>query len=271
MTTRNYTWMASIAMAPIAAIAIAVAPSPTRAESLVDLQQLLTSNACPGCDLSNAGLVYADLAGADLSGANLVRANLSQGNLAGADLSGANLRGATLAGADLSGANLAGADLFGADLRGAFLTDADFDGAILDGVNLRGAMGIAVELVSIEDLLLWGNELADRGNYSGAIGYYSQALTLDPDYGEVYLARGAAYGSLGNVDRAIADANRAAELFFTSGNREGYELATVFVAALEAEVEAAEASQRGVSGNNFGGRMLNLLGSIGGLLLQSLF
>ena len=270
MTTPTRAWMASIAAVAIAAAPLTF-PVAARAESLVDLQELLSSNECPGCDLSNAGLVFADLTGADLTGASLVRANLSQSSLAGADLSGANLRGATLAGADLTGADLSDSDRSGADPRGAFLTDANFDGAELAGANLRGAMGIAVELVTIEELLLWGNELADRGNYTGAIGYYSQALNIDPNYGEVYLARGVAYGSIGDIERATTDGERAAEIFSVSGDQQGYELATVFVATVEAAAEAAEESQGGGGGSNFGGRLLNLVGSIGGLLLRSLF
>jgi uncharacterized protein YjbI with pentapeptide repeats len=242
-----------------------------RAESLVDLQQLLSSKQCSFCDLSNAGLVYADLVGADLRGARLIRANLSQSDLASADLSNANLSGATLAGADLTGANLSGANLSSVDLRGAYLTGANFSGADLSGVNLRGALGIPLELISLQDLLLWGNELAARGNYTGAIAYYSQALTIDPDYGEVYLARGAAYNRLGDLKSAKADADYAAELFFTTGNQAGYEMASLFVATMEAEAEAAADSQNGRGRGNVGGNILNVITGIGSLLLQSVF
>lgn len=242
-----------------------------QAESLVDLQQLLSSKQCSLCDLSNAGLVYANLAGADLQGARLIRANLSQSDLAGANLANANLSGATLAGADLTGANLSGANLSGVDLRGAYLTGADFSGADLSDANLRGALGIPLELISLQDLLLWGNELAARGNYTGAIAYYSQALTIDPDYGEVYLARGAAYNRLGDLINAKADADYAAELFFTTGNQAGYEMASLFVTTMEAEAEAAADSQRGRGRGNVGGNILNVITGIGSLLLQSVF
>ena len=76
---------------------------------------------CPGCDLSMAGLVFADLNGANLYGADL--------------------RSADLNGADLSGANLWNANLTGADLRGADLSGADLRGANLDGANLNRAIG----------------------------------------------------------------------------------------------------------------------------------
>jgi len=246
-------------------------PTMAQAESLVDLQQLLASKQCSLCDLSHAGLVYANLAGADLEGARLIGANLSQSDLAGANLANANLSGATLAGADLTGADLTGANLSGVDLRGAYLTGANFSGADLSGVNLRGAWGIPLELISLQELLLWGNELADRGNYAGAIAYYSQALTIDPDYGEVYLARGAAYNRLGDLVNAKADADYAAELFFTTGNQAGYEMASLFVATMEAEAEAAADSQSGRGRGDVGGNILNVITGIGSLLLQSVF
>ncbi len=260
-----------LTIATVSTIGLMGWPTIARSESLVDLQQLLSSKQCSACDLSNAGLVYANLAGADLSGARLLRSNLSQSDLSGANLSNANLTGASLAGADLTGANLSGANLSGVDFRGAYLTDANFSGANLSGANLRGALGIPLALISLDQLLLWGNELADRGNYTGAIAYYSQALTIDPDYGEVYLARGAAYNRLGDLDRAKADADYAAEIFFTTGNQAGYEMASLFVATMEAEAEAASDSQSGRSRGNVGGNILNVITGIGSLLLQSVF
>lgn len=79
------------------------------------VEQLLRTNKCPLCDLSDAALGGKQLAGADLSGANLFNAVLY----------GANLRGANLAGAILSGTNLKMADLTGA-------TAAAFAGAQTD-------------------------------------------------------------------------------------------------------------------------------------------
>ena len=73
--------------------------------------QLLNTNACVNCDLSNARLEEAKLRKADLSGSNLYRANLEY--------------------ADLRGANFTGADLSNARLRGANLTNAILDNAIL--------------------------------------------------------------------------------------------------------------------------------------------
>ncbi|MFT5698050.1 MAG: hypothetical protein ACI8ZB_000904 [Desulforhopalus sp.] len=102
---------------------------------LINLEQLLKTKKCYGCDLS--GL---DIAGENLEDADLEKANLSGSNLEKADLEGANLKGAILVGANLTKANLKNADLYKANLTGADLTGAkqknvSFDGALLDGVS----------------------------------------------------------------------------------------------------------------------------------------
>jgi tetratricopeptide (TPR) repeat protein len=234
---------------------------PVLAENLEHTRQLLSTKACSGCDLSYAGLVFAQLAGADLSGANLVRANLAQADLTGANLSNANLVGASLSGANLMGANLQGANLQGADLRGAYLTDANLQDAILTNANLRGALGIPSYAVTAADLLLWGNEYAQQGNFEQAIAYYNESLLLEPEQAEVYLVRAAARNRLSDKNGAIADAKRASELYFVEGNQQGYDSATLFVAAMEAEIEA---SKKGRGGGGF----FDTLGNIGVMLLQ---
>jgi uncharacterized protein YjbI with pentapeptide repeats len=50
-----------------------------------DLDKLLDTNACRGCDLSGALLYGEDLSGVDLAGANLRGAQLPGANLLGAD------------------------------------------------------------------------------------------------------------------------------------------------------------------------------------------
>ena len=70
-------------------------------------EQLLKTNSCVNCDLSNAWLEKADLRKADFSGAKLYRANMEY----------ADLRGANFTGADLSNVRLRGASLKGAKLR----------------------------------------------------------------------------------------------------------------------------------------------------------
>ncbi|MGL4880474.1 MAG: pentapeptide repeat-containing protein, partial [Waterburya sp.] len=64
----------------IATLITSVISLPSQAESLSDLNQLLNTKKCSQCDLSNSGLVQANLIGVDLAQANLVGANLSQAN-----------------------------------------------------------------------------------------------------------------------------------------------------------------------------------------------
>ncbi|MBE9040432.1 pentapeptide repeat-containing protein [Oscillatoriales cyanobacterium LEGE 11467] len=231
------------------------------AENVEHTQQLLSTKSCPGCDLSGAGLVFAQLAGANLARSNLVRANLSQADLTGADLSQANLVGASLSNANLGGANLMGASLVGADLRGAYLMNVNLEGADLTDANLMGATGIPVYAVEAEDLLLWANQEAGRGNFQGAISYYDEALTLDPDFAQAYLSRSAARNRLGDRDGALSDAQRASEIFFIEGDRQGYDAAKLFASAIELEIQVAEEGARGPG-------FLDTLGNIGITLLQ---
>jgi Pentapeptide repeats (8 copies) len=119
-----------------------------------DLQQLLSTNNCPGCDLSGADLIGIDLTGAQLQGANLNAANLT-----GADLSAANLTEVSAVGANFMGANLQrsvlvktslvyanlaktqmnDATLQFTDLQVANLTEADLNGAKITGSDFVGA------------------------------------------------------------------------------------------------------------------------------------
>jgi uncharacterized protein YjbI with pentapeptide repeats len=250
-----------VKIAAVTVMSTAFVSTPVLAENLEHTRQLLSTKSCPGCDLAQAGLVFAQLAGANLSGANLVRANLSQADLTGADLRNANLVGASFAGASLMGANLQGANLQGADLRGAYLTDANLEDADLTNANLKGALGIPSYAVTATDLVAWGNDEAQLGNFSQAVAYYDEALLLDPNFADAYLVRAAARNRMSDKSGAIADAKQASDLYFVEGDQEGYNSATLFVAAIEAELEAARKGPRGPS-------FLNTLGNIGVMLLQ---
>ena len=95
-----------------AAALVATASVAAWTSSPEDVQRLLKTHTCPGCDLRNEQLVNLDLAGADLTGA---------------DLSGAFMYKTVLREAALKGAKFVGADLGGTDLTGAH--DADLKGA----------------------------------------------------------------------------------------------------------------------------------------------
>jgi len=155
---------------------------------------LLSTKACPGCDLRGATFEGTDLRGANLAGANLQDARLQQVNLEGANLAGATLeranlerarlknanftnatlrqtnlaradleratlRGAKLVDANLPRVNLRRADLRSADLRDAVLLDADLERANLERANLDGADLRRANL---------SNAMLRRANTSGA-------------------------------------------------------------------------------------------------------
>jgi hypothetical protein len=79
------------------------------AQSVDNLNTVLSTVSCVGCDLSGANLAGADLTGANLTGANLTQANLFQADLGGAFLTAANLTEASLVATTLTGADLTGA------------------------------------------------------------------------------------------------------------------------------------------------------------------
>ena len=76
-----------------------------------DIQQLLQTNLCENCDLSEANLRGLDLREAQLTGANLQGARLNFSDLSRADLHQANLQGAEISGTRFQGTNLQAADL----------------------------------------------------------------------------------------------------------------------------------------------------------------
>jgi uncharacterized protein YjbI with pentapeptide repeats len=198
-----------------------------------DLQQLLATKNCQKCDLSNAGLILANLSGANLTGANLTGANLSRSNLTGADLRGANLTGASLYGVNLMGAKFAGANLTGADLRDTYLTNTEFTGVDLSTANLLGATGIPLKAASSDQFYAWGLAEANKGNLQPAIDYFSQAIAIKPDYARAYLARGVA--SYQKLDRqsALEDALMAQKLFTEQKDPKGVLTAKAFVKELK--------------------------------------
>lgn len=232
------------------------------AENLEQIQQLLSTKRCTQCDLSNAGLVLANLAGADLSGANLTQANLSRANLTGADLSGANLTGASLNGANLTGANLSGANLSSTDLRDAYLMGAQLYGTKLNTAYVQGAIGIPQSAGTFEDFYAWAVLEGRRGNYQAAVEQFNQVLTVKPDFAPALLGRAVALYKLGDEAGATLDAQSAGVIFTTQGNTVGYQAAQNFLNA----VEIARNPPKAGGGSSIG----NAIVGIGSLLLQLL-
>ncbi|MEL6930821.1 MAG: pentapeptide repeat-containing protein [Cyanobacteria bacterium J06600_6] len=241
--------------------------APVKAESLTDLNQLLSSKKCSECDLSDAGLVQADLIGSDLTQANLAGANLSQANLKGANLRGANLAGASLHGANLAGANLAGANLAGTDLRNAYVINANLDGVDLDSAHLNGIKGLTTSAASAEQFHRWGVREAENGNYKGAIAHYQKAIKLDSELAPAYLGLAIIQFNFDYRTAAKKNTQMAMDLFEKQEHELGLQTASNFQTKMTMIQDAEEnmASQEGGHG-----KVGKFMGSVGSLLLQFL-
>jgi Pentapeptide repeats (8 copies) len=159
-----------------ATLALVTVPAwSAKADSAKDLQKLLTTNRCEGCDLSGANLIGIDLSNAQLQGAKLNAANLSGADLSGANLSkvsavgtslmGANLRKATLVKASLIYANLAKAQLNDAILQGTDLQGANLVGADLNGAKITESDFVGANLAEIKRSQPWST--ADKNRFQG--------------------------------------------------------------------------------------------------------
>lgn len=232
--------------------------TPAKAANPEHTRQLISSRQCPGCDLTNAGLVMANLAGANLKGADLSRANLSRANLTGADLSGANLTGASLYGANLTGANLSGANLNAADLRDTYLTQANLVGTSMANANLLGAIGLPTYTGTADDFYRWAVAEAERDNHNRAIELFNQAISIKPEFPDALVGRAMVRYQQGDKGAAIADTQRAGQLYQAQGNQQGYQMTQNIIKG----IETAGRPRRG--GSNF----LNALGGLASLALQ---
>lgn len=232
------------------------------AENVQHIRQLLSTKQCPGCDLSGAGLVMANLPNANLSQARLTRANLSRAILTYADFSGADLRGTSFFGADLSGANFKGADLRGADLRGAYLVNADLTDAQLEGANLQGSIGTPASVLKVEDVYNWGVAAAQQNNLPKAIEFFNQALALNREFAPAYLARSVVQLQMGRTRPARADAEIASQLFAAQNNVPAFETSQ----QLLAQIELVENPPK-----QGGSNILQAITSLGLAILQFMF
>ncbi|MEM9807064.1 MAG: pentapeptide repeat-containing protein [Cyanobacteria bacterium P01_D01_bin.56] len=139
-----------VALAVVTACLTTLTHSPTaQALDEDDLQRLIDTGDCPGCDLEAADLRRLDLTGANLEGANLQAANLFYAVLDGANLSGADLSSSNLAYVsaipiaterDSDGVPIfRPAQFIGTDLAGALMNYADFSGAEMMEANFEEA------------------------------------------------------------------------------------------------------------------------------------
>ena len=92
-----------------------------------NVERLLKTRECRGCDFTGTEIINKDLSGVDLSNASFEGGSLYSSNLTGANLTGVNFRNATLRRVDLKDAMLAGTDFNEADL--SFAQNANLAGA----------------------------------------------------------------------------------------------------------------------------------------------
>lgn len=229
--------------------------APVHAENLEHVRQVLSTKRCQNCDLSNAGLVFAQLSGANLAGANLAGANLSQANLSGADLSGANLAGATLNGANLTGAKLSGANLQGTDLRRSYLVGVDLTGTSIETAALQGAIGLDTSVGDPEMFYSWAMEAGKRKQYELAIENFNQTLLRKPDHAPALLGRAMARLELGDQKGAIQDSEQASTLFAQQGDTENAKTTQELVKTLKEPPKQAR-------GGGFGQSLINVVGGL---------
>lgn len=113
--------------------------TPIQVSKSNELNRLLSTGECEGCNLVGVDLSGVHLVGVDLRNANLQGAILVNANLEGADLAGANLQGANFTAAFVSGTNFSNANLTQVNFTQAKLIDSEVAGAVLEDIILTDA------------------------------------------------------------------------------------------------------------------------------------
>lgn len=70
-----------------------------------------------------------------------------------------------------------------------------------------------------------GNIRSDLGKYQDAVNDYTQAVQINPDFAMAYGNRGLAYYEIDHLNAAIADTQKAADIFFAQGDITKYQQA----------------------------------------------
>lgn len=222
-----------------------------------DMIRLLTTKQCPRCDLRGADLVHANLSGADLQGALLIGANLSRADLSHADLRGSDLRQASLFGTNLANSKLTGSLMAGADLR-----EADLSGAVIvtkkqpkETNQLNTEDGTKTNRRSIQ---------AHNDGYAAyqasqlvmAELYFSEAIRMNPNQAQSWVARSIVRTRLGEYEGAKTDLVEAYKIAQDAQNHEGS------VSIKKAIVELDQRTNPGTKG----GKRNELMGAAGGII-----
>ncbi|HEY9691320.1 MAG TPA: pentapeptide repeat-containing protein [Oculatellaceae cyanobacterium] len=128
-----------IYLQPLPSLPSTLQTPPVKTANNNELNRLLSTGECEGCNLVGVDLTGAHLVGVDLRNANLQGAILVNANLEGADLAGANLQGANFTAAFVSGTNFSNANLTQVNFSQAKLIDSEVAGAVLQDINLTDA------------------------------------------------------------------------------------------------------------------------------------
>ncbi|MDE5103189.1 MAG: tetratricopeptide repeat protein, partial [Trichodesmium sp. St19_bin2] len=63
----------------------------------------------------------------------------------------------------------------------------------------------------------------NQGEYDLAINDYNQAIKINSEYPTTYYDRGLIYKATGNIEKAISDFEKAADLYKEQGNQKWYQ------------------------------------------------
>ena len=242
----RFAWLLSLALFGIGPASAQATPKGDAA-----LIQLLQTQACRGCILSDADLVHAQLRDADLQEARLQRANLSKARLDGANLRNADLSFTSLQGASLRGADLRGSRLVGTDLRDVDLTGARLDLNALEEAHWSGAKGMQPQAQSHAALHNAGVTAAENERWNQAEDLFGLAIRKQPSTPESWVARGISREKLGKRDLAMQDLRYASRLYGEAGSEQ------IAQQLEEAATSLKEKETKQVSGNGVGSAILN--------------
>ncbi|NEQ55221.1 MAG: hypothetical protein F6K11_34720 [Leptolyngbya sp. SIO3F4] len=131
---------------------------PIHAANPDHVRQLLQTNSCPGCDLTDVSLKNLDLRAADLTNANLTGAQFFNTQFVQADFTGANLTDVQLFGTNLTGANLQSANLSGFNTLSLCVSNNSTEVEIEDCIGELIPFTLELELCR-EEYGLWKSEL----------------------------------------------------------------------------------------------------------------
>lgn len=144
---------------------------PIRAANPDHVRQLLQTNDCPGCDLTDISLKNLDLRGANLTNANLTGAQFFNTQFVQADFAGANLTDVQLFGTDLTGANLQSANLSGFNTLSLCASTNSSEAELEDCIGELMPFTLEMELCR-EEYGLWQSELReDLAEFCSADNY----------------------------------------------------------------------------------------------------